>query len=668
MRVYAVLAAWGLAAVGAVAEAQPVHYDITVRIDPATRHLEGAARIGVAAPEATTIALGQAFVVESIRADGASLAARGVQRGDRQAWSIPAHAGGHAIEIRWRGTLAPTDPSLNHRQTLGRPLATSGPSGTFLPSGSGWYPAVGNLLGSYRVAVDLPAGQRGVVPGRLVEETLSGGGARSVFEFTHPAEGIDLMAGPYRVETRSIRTALGSEIALRTYFHPEIAQLADGYLDSVHGYLDLYEAWIGPYPFTEFSIVSSPTPTGFGMPTLTYLGVSVLRLPFIRATSLGHEVLHNWWGNGVYPDFAHGNWSEGLTTFMADYAYKERAGPEAAREMRLGWLRDLAAVPRGQGRPLRAFTSRTHGTSQIVGYNKSAMLFLMLRDMLGTEVFDRAVRRFWSEQKFRVASWRDLQAAFEAEAGRDLTPFFAQWLERPGLPAVRLADATRVVAGDADIVRVTLEQEAPAYALRVPLSVRTDTGAETHIVELTRDRQTFEIRAGARPRELALDPEFRVLRRLSEAELPPILRQTFVAPAAVVALAVPDADWMPMARRLAERLLDATPVYVSSAAPPPSDTAVLIIGSHAEVDAFLARNGLPARPARLAGEGEAQVWAAARPGGAPLLVVSADGADSLGAVARFAPHYGRQSYLVFAGGRVSARGVWPSPAAGHRLD
>jgi aminopeptidase N len=88
---------------------------------------------------------------------------------------------------------------------------------------------------------------------------------------------------------------------------------------------------IGAYPFSGFSVVASPLPTGFGMPTLTYLGAEVLKLPFIRATSLGHEILHNWWGNGVLVDYASGNWAEGLTTFMADYAYKERIGRRRAR-------------------------------------------------------------------------------------------------------------------------------------------------------------------------------------------------------------------------------------------------------------------------------------------------------------------------------------------------
>jgi len=668
VRASAVLVAWALASVGASVHAQPVHYDISVRIDPAARTLEGKAHIAVAAPDATTIALGRTFMVESIRVNGAAVATRGTERGNQRIWPIPAHSGGHRFEIQWHGALEPTDPSLDHRRTLAHPVATSGSSGTFLPSGSGWYPAVGTLLGSYRVAVDLPAGQRGVVPGRLVEEALSESRARSVFEFAHPAEGIDLMAGPYQVETRTVRTAHGSEVALRTYFHPEIAELSGGYLDSVQGYLELYEAWIGPYPFTAFSIVSSPTPTGFGMPTLTYLGVSVLRLPFIRSTSLGHEVLHNWWGNGVYPDVAQGNWAEGLTTFMADYAYKERTGAGAAREMRLGWLRDLAAVPAGQAGPLRAFTSRTHGTSQIVGYNKSAMVFLMLRDMLGTQTFDRALRRFWTAQKFRVASWRDIREAFEAESGRDLAAFFSQWLEREGLPAVRIAAASRSTSGDASTVRVTLVQESPVYVLRVPLRVRTDAGAEVHVVDLARDRRTFDIPVSARPRELALDPEFRMLRRLAEDELPPILRQTMVAPAVVVAVAAPGAGWTANARQLAERLLDAAPVYVGGATPPPREGALLVVGRHADVDAFLARNGLPSRPAQLAGQGAVQVWSAARPGGAPLLVVSADEADSLATVGRLVPHYGRQSYLAFAGGRVVARGVWPSPATGWRLD
>jgi aminopeptidase N len=673
-----VLAAYALLAgfTACASAAPPVHYDVTVRIDPATRALAAEATIlvpeAVADQGALRIVLANGFAVEKLQADSRPLPAQSAGRDRNQIWSLPAARGARALEVRWQGTLAPLERSVDHRQTLGRPVAATGTEGTFLPSGSFWYPVIvgpdGPLLASYRVTLDLPSGERGVVPGRLVAESEAQGRYRATFAFAHPAEGIDLISGPYRVEARTVRTAAGNTVVLRTYFHSGIAELAPAYLDAVKGYLDLYERWIGPYPFTDFSVVSSPTPTGFGMPTLTYLGESVLKLPFIRATSLGHEVLHNWWGNGVYPDVRSGNWSEGLTTFMADYAYKEREGPDAAREMRVGWLRDLAAVPPGQDRPLAEFTARKLSTSQIVGYNKAAMLFLMLRDAIGAPAFDQGVRRFWSEHRFRVASWRDLQGAFAAAAGRDLGPFFTQWLERTGVPSVRITSAERRASGDGRAIRVTIEQGAPPYALRVPVRVRTAAGEEMLVFDLERERETFDAKLSARPIELALDPDFRVLRRLAADETPPILRQLMVAPRSAVAVIGAGADWSAAARRLAGRVLDVPPQFLTAGDAPPAATALLAIGRHDELDAWLAARKLPARPAALADAADAQVWAGSRPGGAPLVVVSARDAAALENVARLMPHYGQQSFLVFEGGRVAKRGVWPSQAVAWRFD
>ena len=52
----------------------------------------------------------------------------------------------------------------------------------------------------------------------------------------------------------------------------------------------------------------------------------MIRLPFIPYTSYRHEILHNWWGNGVYVDWEEGNWCEGLTSYGADHAAKEEQG------------------------------------------------------------------------------------------------------------------------------------------------------------------------------------------------------------------------------------------------------------------------------------------------------------------------------------------------------
>ena len=641
-------------------------HQIQVRIEPETHLLEGRDSLRFNAPRAATLVLASRFSFDSIVVDGQRTALKARLDGGFQRITLPAAS---RIDLVWHGTLAPLDRSLEHRDTLAYTEPASAKQGTFLPSGSGWYPMLDAELERYSLELDLPADQRGLVPGRLTEESEAGGRYRARFEFDQPAEGIPLMAGPYRIEERRVRTAAGTEVRLRTYFHAEIAALASGYLDSVAGYLDLYERRIGAYPFTEFSVVSSPTPTGFGMPTLTYLGIDVLRLPFIRATSLGHEVLHNWWGNGVYPDFARGNWSEGLTNFMADYAYRERESPEAARAMRLTWLRDYAAMPAGDDTPLARFTSRTHGASQIVGYNKSAMLFFMLRDVIGEAAFDAGLRAFWSTERFRVASWDDLRRAFEHASGRKLSVFFAQWLERTGAPNLRIARAKAEPVAGGWRLAVTLTQGAPAYTLSVPLTIRTRAGDITRRVALARERDTALLELPDEPLEVALDPDLRLMRRLAATEAPPILRDAMLAPHPGLVVASADAAVQTAACELAAGLLEGMTgsgdglrsCLDANASTEDLTPPTLVAGLHADVDAWLARKKMAPRPAGLAAtRGSAQVWTARAGNGHMVLLASARDAASLTALLRPLPHYGQQSYLVFDGARAIDRGTWPT--------
>jgi aminopeptidase N len=635
----------------------PVAYDINVRIDPAARELSGAATIVVQPGKSVELVLAQRFEVECLTVDGETAAAPRVASG-LSTWRLVAADTPRRIEMRWHGRLDALDATLDHRQTLDASKPVTGEEGTFLPAASAWYPRVRGRMPGYRVSIDLPHGQRGIVPGRLVEETETGGRYRARFEFPHPAEGIDLMAGPYRVEIRAIKTVHGKTVLLRTYFHPQIAELSAGYLDAVKSYIDLYDNWIGEYPYTEFSIVSSPTPTGFGMPTLTYLGIDVLRLPFIRATSLGHEILHNWWGNGVYPDYARGNWSEGLTTFMADYAYKESENDEAARGMRLEWLRDFAAVPAGQDRPLVEFTSRTHGTSQIVGYGKAAMTFLMLRDLIGRDAFDAGIRRFWRDYRFKTAAWSVLEKSFATASKRDLSAFFAQWLTRQGAPALRMA-AAESAGGDAGSrVSVSLAQDKPVYRLHVPLALRSERGNDVRYADLDKGSATFTFKVDARPVELALDPDFRLFRRLGPEEAPPILRQVMIDPSTVTVLAGAPAQALESARLLATNLQDEPPRFRSEDDQFGS-VPLLVIGIGDEVDRWLRSRGLPARPDALT-KGSAVAWTASLSRGLSMAVVSARDAESLSALVRPLPHYGRKSYVVFDGAKAIESGVWPA--------
>jgi aminopeptidase N len=635
------------------------HLALDVRLDPASRSLHVTAETKTAGT--ARFELNRWLVIGSASVDGVPAAVE-FEGGDAKvnSWRVSAGRPG-TLRLDYGGTLPALDRSLDYRAVLRTTRAMVSPAGSYLPAASGWYP-LGDGPFSYSVRLSLPADQRGLVPGRLVDEKVSAGRYRARFEFDHPAEGIELMAGPYVVSEKLLRRPGAAPLRLRTYFFPELEPLAAGYLADSQRYIERYSRMIGRYPFASFSVVASPLPTGLGMPTLTYLGATVLKLPFIRATSLGHEVLHNWWGNGVYVDYSRGNWSEGLTTFMADYAYKEEASPEAARATRLAWLRDYAAVPAAEQPSLAQFRSRAHGSAAAVGYGKSAMVFFMLRDLIGRRAFTQGVREFWRRNRFRAASWSDLRAAFEHASGRDLSWFFAQWVERAGAPKLRIASARVMATGDAARLELEIAQSTPPYRLRVPVEIVTGSSTQTRRIEVARARETVRLRLARAPDGVRLDPGLRLWRVLDPAQLPPILRQWTLARAPRLALASRGVDMERAAEALAQSFFENPARTVAVDEITGLSEPVLLIGLNADIDAALARLGLPPRPKALAGRGSARVWTVRRAaGGPPVAVVSVRDAPALLALRRPLPHYGAQSYVVFEGARAIARGIWPSP-------
>ncbi len=655
------------------------HLELDLKLNPATRRLAAQASLSLSADH-LDCALLPGLKITRLSIDGR---ARPVPAGDASLRLNLAGPGPHRIQMDYQGGLAAL-ADLDHREVLARLPPMADPQGSFLPAGGGWYPDPGVPF-SYTLRLHLPQGQKGVAPGTLAREwqtapTAAKGnrkappgaardnvgynaGYNAEYRYAQAAEGIDLMAGPYDVQERLIPRPGQPPLRLRTWFYPDMADLAQGYLDDSARYIARYSAAIGPYPFDAFSVVAAPLPTGFGMPSLTYLGRDVLRLPFIRATSLGHEVLHNWWGNGVIPDWATGNWSEGLTTFLADYAYKEDQSADAARDARLAWLRDLAAVPPAEDTPLAAFTARHHGISSIVGYDKAAMVFLMLRDEIGAEAFAKGLRLFWQRHRFQRAGWRDLAHDFGEAAGRDLDAFFRQWVQQAGAPALKLTQAHWAKGR----LALTLEQSEPAYRLRVPVRLLAYPDIEeTRWIEVSRTVTEVGLPAPKLVQAVDLDPDYRLWRRVDPASFPPILREVFVAPRA--GLLVLGDDLAAAARALAEHLLDAKPELLNAdSAGLFGDDPTLIVGRPDSVDALLARLKLPPRPPEAKDKGDAQVWSDRDAGGHPYAVISARDAQTLSALARPLPHYGRQSWLVFAGAKALDKGIWPARAARLRV-
>lgn len=652
LKIVALMAVFGPTTVHA--DGRIVRHDLDVRLDPGRQSITVDDRIEIAGGGRITLHLAAGLAVTEFVVDGR----RPLPLPRDSGWSVDlGRQGTHRLDLRYAGVFESDSAAGNGREAQ----LQIGGAGTYLPAHIAWIPRLGDDYFSYRLAVEIPEPHRVVVPGRLVKEDV-GRLYRAVVESEAPTDGIVLVAGILSVADRR-----HGGIRLRTAFNPRIADLADDYLESAGAFIDTYSRSIGPYPFSRFDIVSGPHPVGLGFPGMTYMGWRVLALPFIRHRSLRHEVLHNWWGNGVSVDYAGGNWAEGLTTFMADYAAAEERGAAAARDMRLAWLRDYAALPGERDHAIVSFVGKRHDAAQVIGYNKVAFVLHMLRREIGETAFTAALRALWRSHRFRIAAWNDLRAAFSAAAGRDLAPFFGQWLERVGAPHIRLRRAIVTATGDGFDVAIDLEQEAPAYGLTLPVTIHTNDGEERFTISTGGTTSRHVLRTTGRPASLVVDPEFEVFRHLDATEAPPILRDVTLDSRSATVIPDHDPEIHQPARRLAERLLDTAPRYRTLVEAMKEGAGLLIIGRRDSVAVVLREAGLDAPPPTITGRGKARAWAGRQNGRSYIAVIVDDPREFPGLI-RALPHFGGRGFVVMEEGGVIERGAWPATGGPLRAD
>ncbi len=618
----------------AAALAEAPRHEIDVRIDPAAGRIEAVDHVTLPAGGWAGFRLDPALEIVAMKIDGRAAEPSGMNG----LYRLPDEV--RSVVIQYRGTLSP--PAEGGAAGPDRPVA--GPEGAFLPAWSGWIPDFGAREVDYRVTVSTPAPFKAVATGALQDETDGPERYRATYASPRPMEPPSLFAGPYQiVEHRR------DGLHLRAWLHPGLPrELGEDYLAFSAGVIERFAQRVGGYPYDAFHIVSAPLPVGLGFPGLTYIDRRILPLPFIKGQSLPHEILHNWWGNAVEPKYEAGNWAEGLTTYMADYGL---ATPEKQRQMRLNWLRDYAALPEGRDVPVTAFRSKEHDAAQVVGYNKVAGIFHMLRGEIGDEAFWRGIRTFWDNHAFGTADWGDLRAAFEKASGRDLGGFFAQWLERPGAPALTLAAATAEPDGDGRWrTTVRLTQPAPGWDVRVPLVIETEAGPQRVHLDLAGTEGAASYPTMAKPTAVAVDPETELFRRLAPGEAPPTFRDVTLAEEAGVLIAA-EGDAAEAAKALSERLLDRP----GATAGTDHDGPLLVIGTSGQLDKLLPKLDLDREPPPI---GSGRAWVARRDAG-PVLVVEAADAEALEAMLRPLPHYGRESWLTLQGRKVTGKGVWP---------
>lgn len=493
------------AVANARAHTVPLEYSMAVDFNVEQGFMRGEA--GFKLPEGHGMQLLTAGLEDLVvRVDGELLEERSEEE---DVLSFPAEEERRAVSMTWKKIVGDND-----RSSLISPGAITllGP----------WYPRPATEA-VYSLNALIPHNFSAVSEADRIESTRKNGRKQVTFHFPHPLTFVHFIAGPYEV----VEEEFGDGKVLASYFFKEDKELAAKYRKKTLGYLERYIDLFGEYPYGRFAIVENRFPTGFAMPTFTLLGQQVVRLPFILDTSLGHEVLHSWLGNAVEVDRKQGNWVEGLSTYLADQAFAADQG-EGDRFRKNQLIKYQNFVDDNTTLAVQDFLSPGGHTVadqavRAVGYSKCSMIFHMLRKRVGEENFRVGLRRFYQNNEYGRAGWKEIEDVFSEVADMDLSSFFDQWLTRVDVPVLGIENVDLEETGGAPLLSFDIVQEnSSPYDLKVPVIVKAGNSTVSEVVKMDEKRAAVSLVLPEYPTRLAVDPQYDLMRSLAEGELPPV--------------------------------------------------------------------------------------------------------------------------------------------------
>lgn len=616
----------------------------------------------------------------SIETKGVTIT-KGPRDGDpiANSYRVVLPSGISAFAISYRGVINhPLEP-VGKEQARGfsnTPGTISG-RGVYLSADSFWYPIINDTFITFSLQAELPAGWDLVSQGDRILHNTGKESTLVKWESPEPQEGIFIVAAKFSEYARHS----GNMTAMVFLRGPDKA-LAEKYLDGAIRYISMYEKLIGPYPYAKFALVENFWETGLGMPSFTLLGPKIIRFPFIITSSYPHEILHNWWGNSVFPDFRTGNWSEGITAYLADHLIKEQQG--GGTEYRLTTLQEYADyVSGGRDFPLTEFHSRHDPSTAAVGYGKSLMFFHMLRRQMGDKTFIQGLQDFYKRNRFRTATFNDIRRSLESVSGKDLGTMFHQWVERTGAPQLKLRNVRAVKDEDGFTLTADLEQvqRGDAYTVLIPLAVTMEGHERAYQTDAAMEgkHMKLSLHLRSRPLRIDVDPEFDLFRRLDRNETPPAISQALGSKKMLIILpsSAPE-ESLKKYREFAAMLGDSGPDEVEirldrEVKRIPSDRAVSVLGwenlflkeaisALSGYEVSIDQKSVRIEKTVVPKENHSLVLTGRNPEDKDMAIMFVAGpGKALSGLGRKLPHYHKYSYLGFEGDEPAniAKGRWP---------
>ena len=354
-----------------------------------------------------------------------------------------------------------------------------------------------NYIGADWVTADITvsteADQTVVAPGQMVSDVVSGDRRTSRFVTESPV--LNFFSVQSARYERTARMHNGVEMVV---FHdPAHDRNVPRMLDGLSASLDYFQANFSPYQFRQARIVEFP----YGSFAQSYPNTFAWAegLGFIAdlsdptkidyVTYVGaHEFGHQWWAHQIVGSNQQGATvlSETLAQYSALMVMEKMYGKDQIRRFLKQEL-DRYLRSRGTER-LEELPLMRVENQQYIHYQKGGLVMYLLRDQIGEEAVNRALRRVLAQYAFQSAPYPrslDLIAALRAEAPADKQALITDLFEKitlydvktTGVTATRRADGRWDVAVTVDARKLYADGEGVETA--APLNETFDVGIFT---------------------------------------------------------------------------------------------------------------------------------------------------------------------------------------------
>lgn len=259
----------------------------------------------------------------------------------------------------------------------------------------------------FEAIVSTSTEQIAVVPGYLQKEWTENGRRYFHYKQDTPIQYFfSVVSAKYDVLLDKAQLPDGKEVAIEIYHHPRHTYNLDRFLAAYKDGLSYFSEKYSPFQFRQMRILEFPRYAGFAQSfpnTVPFSESFGWVADFSDPNSFdyvyfvtAHELAHQWWGHQVPPNYTRGSnlISEALAEYSALILTERAYGRDNMKRFLKDELDRYLSGRSGESKKENAFINADSG---YIWYQKGALVLYALRDYIGDDKMDAALKDFVAE-------------------------------------------------------------------------------------------------------------------------------------------------------------------------------------------------------------------------------------------------------------------------------